>query len=420
MDRRRLIVLVILALGLILILGAVAFFALGDGGGGFSNPFAEEPTPTLVPPTITVEAGQPTPVATAIPDQEFVEVVVSLQTVPRGFRMTAAELTTEIRLREEVGVNVITRVEDALGLYARTDIYQGETLTFESLVRDVTAVGRNEFGPSSLIPPGYVAMSVPMDRLSSVAYSVRSGDFVDVLITFILFEVDEQFQSRLPNDATFFLEQEVETGEPPATEGGTPPTELVPFVYVLSPYGRFERQPDGNIVHVSPSESSRRGVHVSFLIQNARVIQVGPYGVPIPVQLPTPTPNPEENPEGEVGEGEGVQQAPPTATPPPDVVLIALPPQQQLFLKYAVESNSIVDFALRGVNDGELYPVDNVTFEYIIQRFNVDIPPNFTYIINTGEDMFQQIPAGATNPELIVTITPTPEQIGEQQQSTSP
>ena len=416
MDRRRLIVLVILALGLILIGVAVVFVMFG--GGGFSNPFADPPTPTPVPPTITVEAGQPTPVATAIPDQQFVDVVVSIQTVPRGFRMTAAELTTEIRLREEVGPNVITRVEDAIGLYARTDIYQGETLTFDALVRDVTAVGRNEFGPSSLIPPGYVAMSVPMDRLSSVAYGMRNGDFVDILISFILFEVDEQFQSRLPNDATFFLEQEVETGEPPATEGGTPPTEKVPFIYVLSPYGRFERQPDGNIVHVSPSESSRRGVHVSFLIQNARVIQVGPYVVPIPAQLPTPTPDPNANTQGEVGEAGFEQQGAPTPTPAPDVVLIALPPQQQLFLKYAVESNSVVDFALRGVNDGELYPVSNVTFEYIVQRFNVDIPPNFTYIVNTGENMFQKIGSTAGNAELIVTITPTPEQFGDSQPTT--
>lgn len=408
MDRRRLIVLVFLALGLILVISAVAFVFLG--GGEFSNPFADPPTPSPVPPTITVEAGQPTPVATAIPDQNFVEVVVSVQTVPRGFRMTQAELTTEIRLAEEVGPNVITRLEDAIGLYARTDIYQGETLTFEALVRDMTAVGRTEFGPSSLIPPGYVAMSVPMDRLGSVAYGMRSGDFVDVLITFILFQVDEQFQSRLPNDATFFLEQEVETGEPPATEGGAPPTELVPFIYVLSPYGRFERQPDGNIVHVSPSEPTQRGVHVSFLIQNARVIQVGPYNVAIPVQLPTPTPDPENQDANQ----QQVQQAPPTATPPPDVVLIALPPQQQLFLKYAVESNSVVDFALRGVNDGELYPVSNVTFEYIIQRFNVEIPPNFTYIINTGDNMFQKVESSAGNPELIVTITPTPERIGEE------
>lgn len=408
MDRRRLLILVALALGLIIIISAVAFVLLGDGN--ISNPFAAPPTETPITPTITVEAGQPTPVATAIPDQEYLEVVVSLQTVPRGFQMTEAELTTEIRLAEEVTENVITNIEDAVGLYARTDLYQGQTLTYDALVRDVTETGQADFGPSSLIPPGYVAMSVPMDRLGSAAYGMRTGDFVDVLITFILFEVDEQFQSRLPNDATFFLEQTVETGEPPATEGGAPPTTTVPFLYTLSPYGRFERQPDGNIVHVSPSEETQRGVHVSFLIQNARVIQVGAYLPPAPVQPPTPTPEPDATADP------NANQAQPTATPVPDVVLIALPPQQQLFLKYAAESNSIIDFAVRGINDGELYPVDNVTFDYIVQRFNVEIPPNFTYIINTGDEMFQQIPAPVTdNPELIVTITATPEVLGEEQ-----
>ncbi len=405
MDRRRLIIVVILALGLLILLGAVGVVFLG--GGNISNPFAEDPTATPVTPTITVEAGQPTPVATAIPDQQYVEVVVSLQTVPRGFRMTAAELATEIRLAEEVEPNVITNVEDAVGLFTRTDIYQGETLTRDQLVRDITAVGQNDYGPSSLIPPGYVAMSVPIDRLGAVGYAIQNGDFVDILITFILFQVDEQFQSRLPNDATFFLESEQETGT--SDEEGNPQTETVPLLYTLSPYGRFEEQADGSIVHVSPSEPTQRGVHVAFLIQNAKVIQVGPWQPPLPALLPTPTIDPEVDPEQQT-----VDPPTPQPTPVPDVALIALPPQQQLFLKYAVETNSIIDFALRGVNDGELYPVENVTLDYIVQRFSVEIPPNFTYIANTGDDMFLKVVLEdeGLNPELIVTITPTPEVIG--------
>lgn len=412
MDRRRLLIVVILALGLIFVLGAVAFMFLN---GGINNPFAEQPTPTPVPPTITVEAGQPTPIATAIPDQEFVEVVVSLQTVPRGFRMTAAELATEIRLAEEVEPNVVRNIEDAVGLFARKDIYQGETLTHDALVRDITAVGQNDFGPSSLIPPGYVAMGVPIDRLGSVGFAMESGDFVDILITFILFQVDEQFQSRLPNDATFFLETVQETGQ--TDPEGNPQTETVPLLYTLSPYGRFEEQADGSIVHVSPSEPTQRGVHVAFLIQNAKVIQIGPWSPPVPAQLPTPTIDPETDPEQQVA-----NQPTPQPTLVPDVALIALPPQQQLFLKYAVETNSIIDFALRGVNDGELYPVENVTLDYIVQRFSVEIPPNFTYITNTGDDMFLKVVLDDTslNPELIVTITPTPEVMGPPANSTGP
>ena len=58
---------------------------------------------------------------------ETVEVVVSLQTVERGWQMTAAELVTDTRYIDEVGDNVIINIEDAIGLYARAKIFQGET-----------------------------------------------------------------------------------------------------------------------------------------------------------------------------------------------------------------------------------------------------------------------------------------------------
>jgi hypothetical protein len=82
---------------------------------------------------------------------------------------------------------------------------------------------------------------------------------------------------------------------------------------------------------------------------------------------PTPTPSPAQIP---------------TATPlPPDVVVVALQPQQQLLLRYAVEVNAQVYFALRGVNDGQLYSVENMTLDFLLERFNVEVPPNLGYSV---------------------------------------
>lgn len=385
MDRRRLIIVILLAVGLVIIFGAIAFVFFG---GGVSNPFADPPTATPVPPTITVEAGQQAPVATTAPDTNLVEVVVSLQTVPRGFQMTAAELTTEFRIAEEVASNVFTDIDEVVGLYARQDIYQGETLTRDALINDLTAVGKETFGPSSLIPPGFVAMAVPLDRLSSVGYALSSGDSVDVLISFFLSPIDEEFQTRLPNNATFYLErppEQVSGGE--GEEGGEPIFEsALPEPYVLTPYGRFELLPNGDTAHISPSEEEPRTTHVAFLIQNAKVIQVGHWYPPAPAAAPTPTPDPEaeQEPTPEPGAENLVTVGPPYN----NTVVLALPPQQQIFLKYAIETDSIVDFAIRGVNDGELYGVENVTLDYILNRFGVEIPPNFTYVVETSEGLF--------------------------------
>ena len=313
------------------------------------------------------------------PLTETVEVVVSLQTVERGWQMTAAELVTDTRFIDEVGDNVITNIEDAIGLYARTKIFQGETLTKDALVQDPDLIGRTEYGPSSLIPPGYVAVSVPMDRLSGVAYALKEGDYIDIMMTFNFYQIDEQFQTYLQNAAVFYLDSTTTTQGETTTDGATPEPQQT-SIFVLWPYGRFEELPTGDTVHVYGSEY-QRPVPISMILQNARVIQVGNYVPPEPIEAATPTPE-------AVAEGEPTPTplpggpVEPTATPYPDVLVVALTPQQQLFLKYAIESPVNIDFALRGANDNQLYTVQNVDVNFLLERFNIEIPPGFNYSVD--------------------------------------
>jgi Flp pilus assembly protein CpaB len=366
-GRRALFVLIGL-FGVILLVAVVAFALLGGGGDNGDD--------TADQPPVTPEGGTATPpLPTIAPGTQLVEVVVSLQTVPRGWQMTEAELTTDLRLANEVGTNVITRIEDALGLYARTDIFQGETLTTDSLVRDPTLIGDNNYGPSSLIPPGWVAMAVPMDRLSGVAYGLSAGDAIDIMLSFQFSQIDEEFQTYINNSATVVLEVTDEGGEIQRT------------IVVIDPFGRFEQLPNSDLVHIVPTEVSQRPIPVSMIVQNAKVIQVGVWTPPVPAQPPTPTPDPSA-PTPTPG-GESLV----TPTPlPPNVVLIALPPQQQLLVKYALEAHANIDFALRGVNDGQLYNVQPVDLTYLQQQFNFgELPPGVDYTV-----------------EIVATATPTP------------
>lgn len=327
----------------------------------------------------------------------LVEVVVSLQTVPRGHQMTADILALDMRPAGSVGSNVITSIDDALNLFARTDIYQGETLTYDSLVDDITQIGLDSFGPSSLIPPGYVAQAVPMNRLTGVGYGLSEGDFVDIMVTFLFYQVDEEFQTYLPNDAAFYLEEQIEAVE----EAGSPLAFITqPIIFLVSPIGRFEQLPTGDLAHIKPNEEDiiPRPVPVTMIIQNARVVQVGQYELPKDPSLliPTATPEPLE-------EGQATPTPPPAQTPTPtpipdDVVVVALQPQQQLLLRYAVGVNAQVFFALRGINDGQLYSVENMTLDFLLERFNVEVPPNLGYSVET----------------LIRDVTPTPPPNEEQ------
>ncbi len=327
-------------------------------------------------------SAESTPVVAA-PDETFVEVVVSVQTVPRGFQMTENELAIDLRLASEVTSNTITNLDDAIGLYARTDIYQGQTLTEAVLTDDPRPEGEDEYAPSSLTPDGQWPAAVPIDRLSSAGYTMRPGDYADIMMTFMFYQIDEQFQTYLQNSAVFFLEDVVE-----AAEGEEVTLETLPEVFVISPYGRFEELPTGDVAHIGPSET-QRPIPVSIILQNARIIQVGDY-VPESVQPPTATPEVAED-----GATPTPGAIPPTATPSPDVVLVALTPQQQLFLKYALESNADIDFALRGVNDNQIFSVENVDLTYLLSQFGIEVPPNFNYSVDN--------PGRGT-----IEITPTP------------
>ncbi|MFQ5398244.1 MAG: hypothetical protein ACE5E7_01450 [Anaerolineae bacterium] len=346
------------------------------------------------------------------------EVVVSLQTVPRGWLFTEAELeslvTTDLRLTSEVDPNnVFTKVEDVIGLYARSDIFQGETLTKDALISDPTLIGIEDFGPSSLIPPGTIAAAVPMDRLSGVAYSLKDGDFVDILITFLFYQIDEEFQTYLRNAGIFFLEEAVAAAESQGSTDGSQTTTdqtTVPSVFVIAPFGRFEDLPSGDVAHVGPSEF-QRPVPVAMVIQNAKVIQVGGWEPPSAVQQPTPTviaaPLEGETPAEGATPAAGGPEAQVTPTPNrPDVLLLALAPQQQLLLKYALESQADIDFALRSANDGQLYTIENVDLNFILNRFNIEVPTNFSYSVDgpdsgasssTGAPATPESPGGTTS-----------------------
>jgi hypothetical protein len=209
-----------------------------------------------------------------------------------------------------------------------------------------------------------------MDRLSSVGYALAPGDSVDLMLSFTLSAIDEEFQTLLANSITFFI-QATSTGDDGGAAGQT-----IPSLLIVDPYGRFEELPTGDGAHIGPSEDSQRPLPISVILQNARVIHVGSFVPPLPAQPPTPTadpnaPTPTADP-----------NALPTPTPAlPDSVLIALPPQQLLFLKYAVETSADIDFAVRATNDGQLYTVQNVNLDYLLQQFSIQVPPNFNYTI---------------------------------------
>lgn len=406
MNRNVLIALFIVAFLIVAVVVALLVIQ------GQDQPQVQEPQPGEG----TAEAGPDEGTQDDIPPTAtpaLIEVVVSLQTVPRGFRMEESILAYDLRKAADVPSNVITDMEDAINLFARTDIFQGETLTIDALVEDPTQVGIEEFGPSSLIPEGFIAMSVPVrDEFAAVAYAVDEGDFVDILITLNLFRIDQEFQSYLENDAIFFVDSDVVTtgtlgDAPDSTSDATPtpdpdnPNQESSF-FEVSDFGRIEELANGDLALVRPSEF-QRPIRVALVLQNAKVIQVGQYTLPPSLleQLPTPTP---EVAEGEETPTPGPAVAPTQTPNPPASLVVALAPQQQLLLRHALDTGALVDFALRGTNDNQLYSVENIDFGFLLALFDIEIPPDFDYTLFIPVD--EEIDLGDLIP---ATLTPTPQ-----------
>lgn len=242
------------------------------------------------------------------------KVAVATQDIPYGTLIDP--LTVEMRdwPVDTAPADAIGNTADLAGKYAQTAIFAGQIIQAKMVAtRNELASGQ---GPASvLIPAGMVAYPFPIDEFSGVSYALKSGDRVDVLITFKFISVDRETQVPLP----------------------------------------LERGLEGEIVGVQiPRLVSQ------LTLQNIEVLRVGSWYVP-PTQ-----PTTQQQP--------GQQQQAQATPPPPAVVTLLMPQQDALVLQFAKEANATIELALRNPNDQEMVTTQSVTLDYMLARFNITVP----------------------------------------------
>jgi pilus assembly protein CpaB len=227
------------------------------------------------------------------------------------------------------------------------------------------------------------AISIPMNRLSGVAYALRAGDSVDVLITMLMVDVDSDFQSATPNMIT-----------PIIAPGGT---EDFPAPYITAiigynieddaenplppvPLGKVELNPDlEQPVHLVPQEQQRPRLVSQRLVEQATVLHVGNFPLP---DEPAPVAAPEDQ-----GIGAPAPQQPAAAAQiqrPPDIVTLIVTPQEALALNWAVRTGADLVLTLRGPGDIELTEVTSVTLQYLLDTYNIAVPTKLPYALEPG------------------------------------
>lgn len=267
--------------------------------------------------------------------------------------------------------DVIIDPTRAFGQIAVTDLAAGQPIAFSDVVSPESYVPPTATPivfPGSLaarlLEPGQVAIAVPLDRLSGVAFALRPGDHVDVVTATLLIDVDQAMQARLPDAGlVLVLAQDPETGQyrfVPAGEifpGGTASQDVIL----------------DELVYVLPSEDQRPRLVTQLTIQNAVVLGVGPW--PLQPERGTATPMP-------VG-GQPTPANAPTPTPArPDMVTLAVSPQEAAALEFMFSMGADVTFLLRGVGDESQHSTEAMTLEAVMERFGIPVPAKLPVVID--------------------------------------
>lgn len=362
----RLRLLIIVAF-IVILLGVVAAFVL-PGLGGDDSPSTTSPNTSGQQGVVQQPTAGPTstPQPTAAP---LIDIVVAVQPLARGAIIPPNAVAIRQWPEGSVPIEAIGSLEDVIGRRARSDIYVEQPILTSMVIENLSQLSSTGSDLAASIPVGQRAVAVPIDRLTSVAYGIQTGDRVDIIVSLLFVEIDEDFQSILPNNITVNI----------LSPDGTLTT--IPGVD-----GRVEESfidTSGNVVSriASPREEPRPRLLTQMTIQDALVMGVGDFpadGVLYALQLqPSPTP-------AQVG---GAQQAaaagtplPATQPPPrPDIVTLSVSPQDAVLLTYLIESRIPITFALRSAADNSQVPTTAVTLSYIISNYNITLPQRLDF-----------------------------------------
>jgi Flp pilus assembly protein CpaB len=373
---RRGRIFIFLALILILILVAVFLFTSG----------------LLFPQ----ETGEVALEATPIPPEPMVEVVIVTQRVNRGQRLDESVLGLVPYRQADFREDMYTNISQPIGQRAKVDLEPGFILSRNMLTDSAADLSSTGSDAALLIPPGKVAVSVPIDRISSVSYAPQRGDHVNVIVTLLFLEVDQEFQSRLPNLSAQVLGPRVteeESNLAAQTVGG----EGSP------PIGRGVVDPVlDQTFYALPSESQRPRLVSQTLLQDVVVLQVGEFPrvdttavTTAPVDPTVPEAQPVPAQQGETT---------PTAPPVPTEITLIVSPQDAITLNYLLFNHGArLTFALRGADDSSIVQTEAVTLQFLLDQYNIPIPVKLPYAIEPRVDTlpgpsYQSLPQVAPEP----------------------
>ena len=333
------------------------------------------------------------------PPVEMVDVVVVAQRVPRGGLIEDAVISTVQIPRDLAMQGMFTNKNEVIGRQAKFDLEAGIPLTGGMLVTSAEQLSATGSNAALKVPRGMVAVSIPITRLSAVSYALQPGDHVNVIVTLLMNDLDQEFQSLMPNQATNVVAPgsgifggeggsttSVEGGALTSSDSGTSKIEIDTSSLVAVPgggggvIGRAELDPVlDQTFYLVPSEKRRPRLVSQALLQDVVVLQMGTFEEEEAAPVATPQPV-----EGQVQPEDEAAQ--PVEPPQPDVITLIVTPQDAVTLNYLVYAGAEMTLALRATGDDGRVLTEAVTLPFLLNQYNIPVPSKLPYGIDPRVD----------------------------------
>lgn len=286
---------------------------------------------------------------------ELVDIVIAVQQVPRGFTIPPNAVTTRQWPKESVPASAIFNLESVIGKKARTDIFREQPILTNMLVDDLANLANAGSDLAAILPNNRTATTLYLPP-QNVPQSLRSGDRVDIVMTFNFKEANSSWQTTFPDVWTLLSENK---------DGD--------LEVILENRGELEILPSVGYVLKSPSEEQRARVVTQRTVQDALVAWVGylpTHGRLFFVGVETNVDDSTIVWKDAIDNDELIP------------VTIALSPQDVNVIEWVKQMNIPISLILRSATSTSQVPTDPVNLQYIIDTFRADIPEKSSVIID--------------------------------------
>jgi pilus assembly protein CpaB len=215
------------------------------------------------------------------------------------------------------------------------------------------------------------------NRIAAMSYGLQPGDHVDVITTLLFVDLDQDFQTVLPDNTA------VVTAPQPGDPTGKTAAGLTVSIVSgkeAAAQGKAALDPTLNQpVYLQSSESQRPRLVSQTLLQDAIVLHVGNFATTAETPATpgaTPTPVPTAVPGG----------AAPKAAVLPDIITLMVPPQDAVTLNYLVYAGAKLTLVLRSAGDDTRVQTDAVTLQYLMDKYAIPEPSKQPYGLSPRVD----------------------------------